>query len=253
MIYADNKKIITKNGFFSPLWLAPKNISAVFSEKFSEIPELLDCLSTNNNTSLNERQLIQTSEQKFCQHLGLPSPPVWINQVHQATVKRFPTKEKPILADGCVTSERNTLCAVSVADCLPILLTCRNGKEVAAVHAGWRGLLAGVVQNALLSFHAPPEEIIVWIGPHISQIHYPIGEALRQRFIALNSSNHACFKLIDEKWHLNLALCATMQLKTLGVSEIYTDERCTFDNTQKFFSHRRGDSEGRMAAIIWIS
>lgn len=253
MIYADNKTVITKSGFFNPLWPAPKNISAIFSERSLEIPKVLDCLSSNNNTSLNERQLIQNSEQKFCQHLHLPSPPVWIHQVHQATVKRFPTKEKSILADGCVTSERNTLCAVSVADCLPILLTCRRGKEVAAVHAGWRGLLAGVVQNALRSFHAPPEEIIVWIGPHISQIYYPVGESLRDRFLALNSANHACFKFIEEKWHLNLALCATMQLKTLGVSEIYTDERCTFDNTQKFFSHRRGDSEGRMAAIIWIN
>ena len=253
MIYTDNKTVMTKNGFFNPLWPAPKNISAVFSEKPLEITEVPDQLSENNSTSLNESQLIQNAEQKFCQNLGLPNPPTWIHQVHQATVKRFPTKEKSILADGCITSEPKTPCAVSVADCLPVLLACRKGKEVAAVHAGWRGLLAGVIPNTLLSFHTPPEEIIAWIGPHISQTHYPVGESLRNRFLALNSVNEACFKLIKGNWHLNLALCATMQLKTLGMSEIYTDARCTFDNTQNFFSHRRRDSEGRMAAIIWIN
>ena len=253
MIDIDNKSTMIKNGFFNPLWPAPKNISAVFTEKLSEISENPIHLSMNGSTELHEVQLIHTNEQKFCEHLRLPSPPVWIKQVHQATTQRFPTKEKSILADGCITSERNTPCAVSVADCLPILLTCRRGKEVAAVHAGWRGLLAGVVKNALLSFRAPPEEIIVWIGPHISQICYPVGESLRDSFLALNSVNDACFKLLEGNWHLNLALCATMQLNTLGVSEIYTDDRCTFDNTQKFFSHRRGDSAGRMAAIIWIN
>jgi polyphenol oxidase len=109
------------------------------------------------------------------------------------------------------------------------------------------------MKNSIQPFNTSPKDIIAWIGPHISQGNYPVGESLRNEFLAIHPSNNLSFKLIKNKWHLSLLHCATSQLKALGVSEIYTDSRCTFENKQKFYSHRQGDKKGRMLACIWIN
>ena len=139
------------------------------------------------------------------------------------------------------------------ADCLPVLICDRAGSRVAAAHAGWRGLHAGVVSNTVTRLECGPEELMVWLGPAIGPEAFEVGAEVVQAFIAKDSQNTLAFRQIDQShWLCDLYRLARIELDRLGVSAIFGGNECTYTDSSRFYSYRRDGETGRMASLIWL-
>lgn len=186
----------------------------------------------------------------------LPNTPCWLNQTHSADVVELPSSS--LNADACFTKDKNTVCVVQTADCLPLLITNNEGTMVAAIHAGWRGLLNGVIENTLHKINLPANELLVWLGPAISQNHFEVGSEVRDSFCEKHGEAEKAFKSIsNQKWLADIYMLAKIRLHAYGVSQIYgasmTEEYCTYAHHKDYFSYRRDGETGRMASLIWIA
>lgn len=182
----------------------------------------------------------------------LPSAPCWLQQTHSTTVVTLES-EKNREADGAITRQADTIAVVMTADCLPILLCNRSGTEVAAVHAGWRGLLDGIVQIAIAKMQSPANELMAWIGPAISQSKFEVGDEVRQAFVDKYASADKRFMSNrPAHWLCDLPALVVDLLKRLGVADVTQSNLCSFTNDADFFSYRRETVTGRMASLIWI-
>lgn len=201
--------------------------------------------------------------------LKLTKSPQWLQQVHGTEVieHRHGDNAQPLtrdqrVADACWTSGLTTSCAVLTADCLPVLFASQNGSHVAAAHAGWRGLLAGVLQNTVTALPVPASQLIAWIGPAISQPHFQVGDEVRRAFVNANPS-FADFFLADntvagntlpdqsQRWLCDLAAIAEALLVSIGVGKVVQSGWCSFADSQRWYSYRRQPACGRMASLIW--
>jgi YfiH family protein len=198
--------------------------------------------------------------------LGLLREPVWLQQVHGTDVVVVSADETsgassalpeqggaaPV-ADACVVRGRGLAAVIQTADCLPILLAAADGDEVAAIHAGWRGLAAGVVEATLEAMHAAPTSIHAWLGPAIGQRAFEVGPEVRAAFVDADSLAAACFlRGRDDRWHADLAGLARSRLAALGVIRIRGSDWCTVEAPVEFHSYRRdGARSGRMATLVW--
>jgi YfiH family protein len=185
----------------------------------------------------------------------LPSSPHWLHQTHSADVLELPSSLSN--TDASYTKDKNIVCVVQTADCLPLLVTNKKGTIVAAIHAGWRGLLNGVIENTIHKMNMPPNELLVWLGPAISQKHFEVGADVKNSFCEKDQEVEKAFRFIsDQKWLADIYHLAKMRLKASGVMAIYggsvTDDYCTFANELDYFSYRRDGETGRMASLIWI-
>lgn len=187
------------------------------------------------------------------QQLQLPTEPCWINQTHgthTVTLEQDISRD----ADAAVTRVPGTIAVVMIADCLPILLCNQDGSEVAAVHAGWRGLQAGVIQSALTTMNSSNRRVMAWIGPGISQSCFEVGDEVRTAFIDSMRDAQTCFSVHREgHWLCDLAGLAERVLKAQGVGEVFRDSHCSYRDADRFYSYRRVATTGRMAALIWIN
>ncbi len=183
---------------------------------------------------------------------GLPAAPVWLEQVHGAKVLNLEAAERGA-ADGSVTGQADTVCAVLTADCLPVLLCTRDGRRVGAAHAGWRGLLAGVLPAAVRALGVPPAEVLAWLGPAIGPAAYEVGAEVRTAYVGRDSSAAVHFTPNRRgRWQADLYGLARDSLAAAGVIAVSGGEFCTFAEPGRFFSHRRQAPCGRMATLIWI-
>lgn len=186
----------------------------------------------------------------------LPSPPLWMKQVHGAAVVNAATVRAAAEpeADGAFCSQPGRVCAVLTADCLPVLLCDRNGTAVAAVHAGWRGLAAGVIEATVAAMALPPGRLLAWLGPAISQASYEVGPELRDAFVRAAPGDAAAFVAGKPgKFQADLYVLARHRLLSVGVQEVYGGGFCTYREAQRFYSFRRdGAASGRMASLIWL-
>jgi len=186
----------------------------------------------------------------------LPSPPRWLAQVHGAHVHdadlAAPVSERP-RADAIVARAVNTVCAIETADCLPVLFADRDGSVVAAAHAGWRGLAAGVLEATLGAMRTDPTAALAWIGPGIGPLAYEVGLDVRDAHCAADPGAAACFAPHQAgKWLADLRALARRRLERAGVRSIHGAARCTFTEASVFHSYRRdGASAGRMVTVIW--
>jgi YfiH family protein len=160
-------------------------------------------------------------------------------------------------ADASYTSEKNTICVVQTADCLPLLVTNIEGTIVASIHAGWRGLLNGVIENTIEKMNVSPNELLVWLGPAISRKHFEVGYDVKNSFCEKHIESKKAFHLIsDQKWLADIYALAKIILYGCGVHQIFggsmSDDYCTFANELDYFSYRRDGVTGRMASLIWI-
>ena len=161
-----------------------------------------------------------------------------------------------IEADAAYTVDNKIACAVLTADCLPILLADKQGECIAAVHAGWRGVINGVIENTVLkmSEHVKPE--YAWLGPAIGTEVFEVGEDVHTGFLQSNPAYRECFinkkSMHGEthKWNLNIYQAAKMVLNAADIFNIFGGEYCTYTDTDQFFSYRRQATTGRMATII---
>ncbi|HXF67582.1 MAG TPA: peptidoglycan editing factor PgeF [Burkholderiales bacterium] len=182
----------------------------------------------------------------------LPQEPKWLRQVHGATVVEADALAARPEADAAVARRPGTVCAVLVADCIPVLLADRAGKAVAVAHAGWRGLARGVLENAVRALRAAPDGVIAYLGPGIGARAFEVGPEVREAFLAREPAADAAFEpCAPGKWLADLFLLARQALRRAGVTEVYGGGLCTYSDPGRFFSYRRDRTTGRMAALIW--
>ena len=181
----------------------------------------------------------------------LPADPGWLKQVHSATVVE--AGAGLLEADAAFTRRAGTVCAVLTADCLPVLLCDRAGSVVAAAHAGWRGLAGGVLEASVAAMQVPAGEIMAWMGAAIGPQAFEVGDEVRQAFIAQHpEAAEAFLQHAPGKWLADIYQLARIRLNQVGVQAIYGGERCTFNETDSFYSYRRDGVTGRMASLIWL-
>jgi len=188
----------------------------------------------------------------------LPSSPVWLEQVHGTRVIDLGSEQDDLRADACFSSKANVICAVQTADCLPVLFCDPAANVVGAAHAGWRGLLHGVLENTvevMLKAGASLETMSVWLGPAIGPTQFEVGAEVREQFVDLDSCASAAFRTSDsspEKFYADIYHLAHGRLRRAGLSAISGGGFCTVSEPEKFYSYRRDGVTGRMASLIWI-
>jgi YfiH family protein len=187
----------------------------------------------------------------------LPAEPRWLKQVHGARVVDADSAHGRPEADASTARIPGTVCVVQVADCLPVLFADEGGGVVAAAHAGWRGLAAGVLENtiaAMESAGASAQKIAAYIGPGIGPGAFEVGDEVREAYVSRDSGAAEAFAPHGSgKWLADLPMLATRALKRCGVNAIYGGNLCTYSDPQRFYSYRRDKATGRMAALIWIA
>lgn len=186
----------------------------------------------------------------------LPSPPVWLKQVHGRTVIEAASALNlpPVEADASYTRHADIVCTVLTADCLPVLFSDRQGSVIAAAHAGWRGLYAGVLEATLTAMQCAPTDILVWLGPAIGPDAFEVGAEVYDAFIAQNHHHASAFHAIGQGQYLaNLYQLARIRLQAAGIIQLYGGNFCTVIERERFFSYRRDGQTGRMASLIWLS
>ncbi len=197
---------------------------------------------------------VMRNRQRLVEKLALPGEPHWLNQLHGVTVVDLDDAPGELPdADASTTCAANTVCAVLTADCLPVLFCDRAGTQVAAVHAGWRGLAAGILEAAVAAFAAPPEEILAWLGPAIGPQAFEVGDEVRHAFCDVDPAAVEAFTAARPgHWRADLYHLARQRLARVDVGGVYGAGRCTFSEPDDFYSFRRDSSTGRMASIIWL-
>ncbi len=185
--------------------------------------------------------------------VNLPGDPCWLKQMHGADVVTAGAFKAPPAADGSVSRSAATVCVIRTADCLPVLLCSTDGGTVAAVHAGWRGLAAGVIENAVAKMAVSPGEVLAWLGPAISQPSFEVGGEVRDAFLAVHTEAESCFEVNDKgRWQADLYRLGRLRLVAAGVSEVYGGGFCTFIDEHRFYSYRRDPDCGRLVSFIGL-
>ncbi|MCB1745871.1 MAG: peptidoglycan editing factor PgeF [Gammaproteobacteria bacterium] len=236
-----------------PEWPAPPRVSACFTTRrggCSNAPWDSFNLATHVGDAT---AAVARNRALLGDRLGADVSPCWMEQVHGERVVRLDARPgEPLRADAAITRRPGLACTVMVADCVPILLCAADGGEVAAVHAGWRGLANGIVGRAVAAFSAMPSTLLAWIGPCIGAGAYVVDDALRTRFLELDPGAAGCFSGGPAQWHFDLHALAHRQLALAGITAVYGAPCCVHADATRFYSYRRDGVTGRMAALIWI-
>ncbi|HYH44018.1 MAG TPA: peptidoglycan editing factor PgeF [Burkholderiales bacterium] len=182
----------------------------------------------------------------------LPQDPRWLKQVHGARVVEADTVLDRPEADASIARNPGTVSAIQVADCLPILFTNRAGSVVAAAHAGWRGLAAGVIDSTVAAMGGDPREMLAYVGPGIGPLYFEVGDEVREAYVSRDAGAAPAFTRKEPaKWLADLPALARRALRRCGITDIYGCDLCTYSNPARFYSYRRDGETGRMAALIW--
>ena len=237
-----------------PQWPMPEGVAACSSTRVGGVSlSPYDSLNLGAHCGDNLQHVEENRRRMFAAG-GLPSYPVWLEQVHGTAVLKLdggPYASKR--ADASYCNVPGTVCAVMTADCLPVLFCDRAGTVVAAAHAGWRGLLAGVLESTLHAMGVAPGELMAWLGPAIGPQAFEVGDEVRAAFVAHDPAAAAAFAAhTPGKWLADIELLARQRLNQAGVTAIYGGGMCTVSDPERFFSYRRDGQTGRMAALIWL-
>ncbi|MCW9023704.1 MAG: peptidoglycan editing factor PgeF [Gammaproteobacteria bacterium] len=238
--------------WLQPDWPAPENIKAGTTLRTGGVSQPpYDSLNLGDHVGDDPTAVTENRQRLF--QLGLPSEPIWLKQVHSKQVVDAPTTQPgEIEADGSYTSVTGIVCAVMTADCLPVLICNQQGTQVAAVHAGWRGLADGIIETAIDKFNDEKSDLLVWLGPAIGPNAYEVGDDVRDAFVNHDPHAESAFIVSNNKWLMDIYTLARQRLTTSGVNHIYSGEHCTYNNKTHFYSYRRDGITGRMASLIWI-
>ena len=236
-----------------PDWPALAQVRAASTTRWGGVSQP-PCDSLNLAGHVGDDPLdIAENRRRLAGALNLVHEPAWLEQVHGTTVVKAETVSAPVIADAACTRVPGRPCVVMTADCLPVLLCDRAGTVVAAAHAGWRGLAAGMIGATVARMKRPSIELLAWLGPAIGPDAFEVGEEVRAAFLRLDAGNALCFRPSPAgRWLADLYELARRQLRGLGISAIYGGEFCTFSEPERFFSYRREPRTGRMASLIWL-
>ncbi|GAB4289831.1 MAG: peptidoglycan editing factor PgeF [Thiohalomonadaceae bacterium] len=233
-----------------PDWPAPSQVHACATTRLGGV-------STGPYASLNlgdqvgdDPACVAENRARLRDELQLPAEPLWLTQVHGVAV----AEGRGGCADASVAFAPGTVCTVMTADCLPLLLCDRAGTRVAAVHAGWRGLLAGVIEAAVARLGVPAAELLVWLGPAIGPQAFEVGDEVRTAFTAEDTAATAAFRPSPGgRWLADIYALARLRLARCGVNVVHGGGLCTFSDAARFYSYRRDGVTGRMASLIWLA
>lgn len=183
--------------------------------------------------------------------LAVPGEPCWLNQVHGTKVVMAARYDTPPDADASVGRQAGDLCVIKTADCLPVLFCSADGHDIAAAHAGWRGLVAGVLENTVANIGRDPKQLMAWFGPAISQPSFEVGDEVRDAFVAVDPDSKSCFEMNDRgRWRADLYGLAEQRLRVAGVTSIFGGGLCTYTDSARFYSFRRDADCGRMVSFV---
>lgn len=245
----------------TPDWPAPVSVRAAITTRLGGVSQApFHHFNVAAHVGDNPKA-VRKNRQLLAEHLLLPCEPQWLEQVHGIDVIDALSDSSVRCADGSYSCGAGRTCLVQTADCLPVLLCNAEGTEVAALHAGWRGLAAGIIAAGVDRFQ--PGELMAYLGPAISQAHFEVGSNVLQSFqrhagegvTSWGSLDEidACFHQTDSAhWQADLYALARLALRSAGVEQIYGGQYCTYADQARFFSYRRDGKTGRMASLIWI-
>jgi len=246
--------------WLKPNWPAPAAVGAAITTRLGGV-SAAPYEQLNLSLGVGDREsTVLANRRRLLEVLELSAEPQWLTQVHgtQAVVAKRDGQTRT--ADACYTRERGLACAVLTADCLPVLICNRSASQVAAVHAGWRGLAGGILARALACFDESPGQLLVYLGPALSQPRFEVGvEVLEAFFQQARTATHAdqmaeAFRPSARPLHFcaDLYALARAELQALSACEIHGGGFCTYDEPERFYSYRRDRVTGRMASLIWI-
>jgi YfiH family protein len=235
-----------------PDWPAPANVRALQTTRTGGVSRApWDGFNLGDHVG-DDPQAVATNRARL--RAVLPAEPAWLRQVHGIvavdTARAGKTEPE---ADAAFAREPGSVCAVLTADCLPVLFCDRAGTVVAAAHAGWRGLLAGVLENTVAALGKPPAEIVAWFGPAIGPSAFEVGPEVRAAFTGSDPGASAAFAPgRADRWWCDLPLLARRRLAAAGVKAVFGGDACTASDPERFFSYRRDGVTGRMASLVWL-
>jgi YfiH family protein len=223
-----------------------------------------DSFNLGNRTSAegDDPLQVQRNRDDLQRLAALPSAPHWLRQVHGTGVLRFEAPpaaqgvDAESVADAAVTSVPGVVLAILTADCLPVVFAARDGREVAAAHAGWRGLADGMLEATLAAMRTPAPAVMAWLGPAAGPAHYEVGADVRDAFLAHSAEAEAAFAATRPgHWRVDLYALARQRLRAAGMqpSDIHGGDQCTIADPARWFSHRRDRRSGRMATLVWMA
>jgi YfiH family protein len=237
-----------------PSWPAPPGVRAFFTTRRGGV-SAAPFAQLNLGTHVGDAaSAVRENRLRLRQALGLPQEPRLLRQVHGGGVLDAGDRSASLQCDASVAAATGVVCVVLVADCLPVLLCSRDGANIAAVHAGWRGLLAGILQATVRRLAAPSSEVLAWLGPAIGADAFEVGPEVRRSFVARHPKYASAFRPAPkgDRWLADICAIARLALGEVGVTQCFGGEWCTYGEPERFFSYRRDRGvTGRMAALIW--
>lgn len=244
-------------GWIVPVWPAPANVRAAVSSRNGPGVSRPPFEAFNLGTRCgDDPAAVAQNRARLRVALQLPAEPRWLRQVHGTGVAQFDADhaEGEPEADAACTRTPGSVLAILTADCMPVLFCAKDGWEIAAAHAGWRGLCAGVLENTLAAMHARREAVMVWLGPAIGAPSYEVGDEVREAFLEHDRAAAAAFQPTRPgHWQCDLYALARQRLRAAGVSQIFGGGFDTFADPRLYSYRRDGARSGRFATLIWIS
>ena len=245
---------MTDLSFLRPDWPAPADVRAAVTLRAGGA-STGDYASFNLATHVgDDPEAVLANRRSLREALELSVEPTWLNQVHGVTVVEARPQSTPPTADASIARGAGQVCVVMTADCLPVLFCDRKGTRVGAAHAGWRGLVGGVLEQTIHALQTAPADLLAWLGPAIEQDAFEVGAEVREQFMARDPATAAAFVANARgRWQADLYELARMELARLGVRAVYGGGFQVFADQDRFFSYRRHPRTGRMATLIWLA
>jgi purine-nucleoside/S-methyl-5'-thioadenosine phosphorylase / adenosine deaminase len=238
--------------FLRPTWPSPARVHAAMTTRTGGL-SVGPFMSFNLATHVgDDPAAVAGNRRRLREALALPVEPAWLDQVHGIGVAVLPGPAEGG-ADAAVTFTPGHVCAVLVADCLPVVLASGDGDRVGIAHAGWRGLAAGVVEATVAALDCDPARLVAWLGPAIGPRAFAVGDVVRAAFLARDAGAAGAFEAArDGRWLADLPALARRRLAAAGVGVVTGGEFCTHADPDRFYSYRRDGATGRMAALAWL-
>lgn len=236
--------------WISPDWPAPTNVHALTTLRTGGV-SVGDYSSFNLAEHVGDKfEHVAANRKQLREQFSLKNEPSWLNQTHSVNVVCADQLKELVDADASYTDKEQCVCVVLTADCLPVLLCDTQGKTIAAIHGGWRGLLNGILENSIAKL--PDTELMAWLGPAIGAQCFEVGADVKQAFVDKSAMFSEAFVLQkNSKYLANIYMIARLILEKAGVEKVYGGNFCTVTEEKSYFSYRRDGQTGRMATLIW--
>lgn len=236
---------------YVPDWAVPANVRVLQTTRNGGVSKAPWASFNLGDHVGDQPAAVDANRAALCAHL--PAEPLWLSQVHGIVAVDADQRPKIREADAAFARQPGSVCVVMTADCLPVLLCDRQGTVVAAAHAGWRGLLAGILESTVAAMNARPGDLLAWLGPAIGPRCFEVGDEVRHAFVKDDSAVDLAFAPhLPGKWLCDIYLLARQRLGRMGIALISGGGSCTVSEGDRYFSYRRDGVTGRMASLIWL-